>query len=148
VGRGLAIPVLFGVWAGLSGCGSDKSVSRDEALAALRQLPYEVRYRAVPTPKGLDAVIAGRARDRSGASVDFAIVLGSGGGGDIAASRQLPVVPYMGTGSGSSLGNALVITNNIDPYPEPAAVTTRRNAIGNRIEEAIFAKEPGLPHEG
>lgn len=127
-----------------AGCGEDRTVTRDEAVSALEKLPFEVRYRAVPTPSGLDAVIAGRVTDRAGIEVDFAVLLGR----DALTSTQLPVVPYAGTGSEVGLGDAYVIASSPEGYLEPHSRTKRREEIARAIEEAIFAQEPDQPRGG
>lgn len=54
------------VWDGLY-------VQPGEAKAALVRLPYELRFRRIPTPDGLTAVIAGSARGKDGTTVNFAV---------------------------------------------------------------------------
>jgi hypothetical protein len=123
------------VWDGLY-------VRASEARNAVVGLPYDFRFRRVPTPDGLSAVIAGQGRARDGTTLNFAILIGGAG----THTAQLTVVPGAGRESVIRVGNATVITS------APTVRSRRRENVETdmtlAIEDAVFDREPLRPRDG
>jgi hypothetical protein len=135
---GIILVVGLGIWKIWDGF----YVREGEAKAALMRLPYEFRFRRAPTPEGLSAVIAGRARARDGTTVNFAVLLGRAG----TDTPELTIVPGAGSQSATRVGNATVITSSAS-----ATGATTNDAdveLSLAIENAIFDREPLRPREG
>jgi hypothetical protein len=117
-------------------------VRASEARNALLRLPYDFRFRRVPTPDGLSAVIAGQGRARDGTTLNFAILIG-GAGTD---TGQLTVVPGAGQESVTRVGNATVITSA--PVVSQGRHADAETDMTLAIEDAVFDREPLRPRDG
>lgn len=87
-------------------------LSKEEAMQALRQLPYRYRFRAVATPEGADAAVAGRVTGSHQTVLNFGIALGHGHHG-------VPV-PRAGTSEsyGYPLGGFIFTTDTFVEGPD------------------------------
>lgn len=109
---------LFGIavlaWA-ITGCGSDTNaegagsgstvLSAKKTKRLLRQLPYRYKFRSVPTPRGAEAAVAGRAVGPHRTILNFGIALGHG-------HKAVPV-PKAGTiYSYGYLGGGFIFTSD------------------------------------
>lgn len=124
------------------GCGFRDDVDPDEVLPALEKLPYEYSYRHVGRPPRTEGVVAGRARDRSGVTLDFAVVIHDL---DDGRAESLPVVPH-GL-SGASCANYTVISN-ADEDPGATEEGRMRREMGIDIELAVRRLAPDFHCEG
>jgi hypothetical protein len=115
-------------------------VRASEARNALLTLPYDFRFRRVPTPDGLSAVVAGQGRARDGTVLNFAILIG-GAGTD---TGELTVVPGAGRESVTTLGNATVITSAPTAHDGQLDAETD---MALALEDAVFDREPLRPRE-
>ncbi len=97
---------------GVIGCGGgakaegdeQQTLSAAEAKAALRELPYQYKFRTVAVPRDSTAALAGRAYGPSHTSFDFGIALGDG-------SAPVPVAQ---AGISEAVGNpGFVFTTNL-----------------------------------
>lgn len=134
----LVLGVAFAAWRVWDGL----YVQPGEARAALVRLPYELRFRRIPTPDGLTAVIAGSARAEDGTTVSFAVLLGGAGNN----TRELPVVPGAGTQQATRLANATVIADTT--RAKSAGWSTAEVDMELAIEDAIYDQAPLRPREG
>jgi hypothetical protein len=134
----LVLAVGFAAWR----CWDGLYVQPGEARAALLRLPYELRFRRIPTPDGLNAVIAGSARAEDGTTVNFAVLLGSARDN----TRELPVVAGTSIPRLSGLANATVIVDT----PRVTGESWNPSEIDMElaIEDAIFDQAPLRPREG
>lgn len=125
-----------------AGCGGHE-VDPDEVPAALEKLPYEYSYRHVGRPPQIRRVVAGRARDASGVTLDFAVIVhGRGDGGP----AQMPVVPH-GL-SGASCANYTFVSNDGDRSGLDRAGEERRLNMAIEIEHAVRDLAPDAHCEG
>ena len=134
----LVLGVAFAAWR----CWDGLYVRPGEARAALVRLPYELRFRHIPTPDGLTAVIAGSARAKDGTTVNFVVLLG----GARDNTRELPVVPGAGTQTATGLANATVIADTT--RAKSAGWSAEEVDMELAIEDAIFDQAPLRPREG
>jgi hypothetical protein len=126
-------PIISGlVLLAVAGCGSDDTVTRDEAVAALRETGLHVSYREVPKPAGTKGAIAGRAVD-GGTAVDFVLLFGRR---DPPSSDQEPVLPGDPGSGGTQVANTWVLTNARGDAGQDLAI---------KIESALQSKAPDAP---
>jgi hypothetical protein len=136
--RLLVVPVLA-----LAGCGGSSTVPPDKVEGAIRSLGYDVRFRDVEQPPQIK-VFAGRLRDpRTGASIDFSVVVGEGFDGP----DDEPIVP--GAGASSSTGCAKAgVTTSAGGNGRDKAERDRMDRMSWALEDAIFALAPEAYCEG
>jgi hypothetical protein len=127
----------------VSACGSDTTVEPDEVLPALRSVPgVTYRWRRVARPPAFDAVVAGRARDRTGVTLDFAVAVQAPSG----HVESLPIVPH-GISGGTCAGYVF-ISDSGDTARLTRAQVDRKWTIANHIFAALDAKAPDAYCEG
>ena len=134
----LILGVAFAAWRVWDGL----YVRPAEARAALLRLPYEFRFRRIPTPDGLSTVIAGSARASDGVALNFAVLLGRAGQN----SREVPVVPGAGRQSASVLANATVIVSS--PRVTGESLSPAEIDMELAIEDAVYRQAPLRPRDG
>ena len=119
----------------VAGCGGGSTVPPGKVEGAIRALPYEVRFRDVEQPPGIKA-FAGRLRDpRTGASIDFSVIVGAGTSGDE------PIVPGANASSWGGCAGAGVTTSSISEGSD-APEQDRMTDIRVDLEDAIWALAP------
>ena len=139
---GVFIPVSAGV---VMGCGGDNASSQTaqmkQAETALRALPYRYRLRDVEAPPGAAGAIAGRATDRHGVGVDFAVTVGS---------PKTVAVPLVGKGAaqgfeGSAGHPAFNFNTNafVRPPGEPRGQAAARGDIAEKLVQALCKQYTG-----
>jgi hypothetical protein len=127
----------------VAGCGGSSTVPPDKVEGAIRSLGYEVRFRDVEQPPQIRA-FAGRLRDsRTGATIDFSVVVGEGFDGP----DDEPIVPGAGASSWTGCAGAGV-TTSASSNGRDKAERDRMDRMGWALENAIFALAPEAYCEG
>lgn len=136
--------LIVGLWLALAvalpGCGPHDDVSAGDVLPALRTLGYTYKWRRVARPPGVEKVLAGRATDRRGTTLDFVVAVYDG----FPKGQPLPVVPH---GEGLSCANYALVDNSADPELS-AGRRDRRIEMSARIDRALKRLAPGYHCEG
>jgi hypothetical protein len=125
----------------LAGCSPRHGVAGDAVVPALKSTGYRFAWRRAPRPPGVERVVAGRATDADGASLDFAIAIYHGDPN----GQPLPVVAHA-TG-GISCANYTVI-DNVGERSASGSLSKRRISIDVRLEEALKRQTRGYVCEG
>jgi len=121
----------------LAGCGGSSTVPPDKVEGAIRSLGYEVRFRDVEQPRSISAV-AGRLRDpKTGAAIDFSVVVGEGFDGP----DDEPIVPGAGASSMTGCAGATVTTSSGEGHDAA-------DRMSWALENAIFDLAPEAYCEG
>jgi hypothetical protein len=112
-------------------------VSGDELVPSLRATHYRFTWRKVPRPPGVERVVAGRATDSRGTTVDFAALVYDG----IPEGEPTPVVAHA---SDSSFGCANYrLLSNAQDASISLRMRSRRGDIERTIEDALKAHVRG-----
>jgi len=113
--------------AGLSGCGGG-GASADAVQDAVRALPYDVQFRDVDRPDGVELLVAGRMRDeRTGTAIDFAAQQGG-------TADTTPLVPDATQDSTSSCAGITVWTTPDEgDDAERARILTMQGALERAV---------------